>query len=160
MRRSAPPRGACYTNGMDTGFDFAGYSSDGRLRLVVETKVRQGTNTEWARLFRQNLLEMVPTVGDAMFLLATPETLYLWKSGAQAHELATFETDATAIFGPYFKRAGVNPDKAISPSVFDLVVDWWLQDRTRGAGPTDDTLEQAGFSAVLRGGRVVHQAAA
>lgn len=145
---------------MDTGFDFAGYSSDGRLRLVVETKARQGTNTEWARLFRQNLLENRPSVGDAMFLLATPDALYLWKCGAKSHELATYEMSAGDIFGPYFRRAGVDVEKPVSPMVFELVVDWWLQDRIHGAGPTNPLLEDAGLSDVLRGGRVVHQAAA
>lgn len=145
---------------MAATFDFTGYSSDGRLGLVVETKARRGTNTEWARLFRQNLLEGLPAVADAMFLLATPDALYLWKRGAEPHELATYEMTAADIFGPYFLRAGVDPAKYVSPPVFDLVVDWWLQDRTRGAGPTHDLLEEAGFSELLRGGRVVHQAAA
>jgi hypothetical protein len=141
-------------------FDFSAYSSDGHLGLVVETKARRGANTEWARELRRNLLAQMPVASDAMFLLATPDALYLWKTGAAADDLATYEMIAGDIFKPYFERAGIDPTKAVNPVVFELVVATWLQDRTRGLGPTAELLEQAGLSQVLRGGRVVHQAAA
>ena len=96
-------------------FDFSAYSSEGQLALIAEAKVRRGTGAEWARQLRRNLLADTRIAPDAMFLLATPEALYLWKAGSSEDDFATYELKADALFRPYFERVGVDPGRAIDP---------------------------------------------
>jgi hypothetical protein len=141
-------------------YDFAAYAPDGHLALVVDAKARSGTDTNWAREVRQNLLAGANVANDAMFLLATPEAIYLWRRGEPADALATYELLADDIFRPYFERAGIDLKARLDPFVFEMIVASWLSDRTRGDGPSHDLLETAGLSDALRGGHVVHQDAA
>lgn len=145
---------------MATQFDFEVYGSDGQLALVVETKARRGANTDWARLLRQNLLADAKHATNAMFMLATLDGIYVWERGAPLSKLATYELLAREIFAPYFQRGGVDPAKPVNPMLFEAIVGSWLDERTRGLGPTHELLDTSGLSQVLKGARIVAQAAA
>jgi hypothetical protein len=142
-----------------TQFDYEAFGSDGQLALVVEVKARRGANTDWARLLRENLFAEAKTA-SAMFMLVTLDGIYLWERAAPLNALATYELNATKLFAPYFQQAGVDPSKAVNPILFEAIVGSWLDDRTRGRGPSDPLLDEAGLTDVLKGGRIVAPAAA
>ncbi len=146
---------------MASQFDFEAYDATGNLGLVVEVKARRSTSTDWARVMRERLFVDTGLSTKPMFMLVTLDGVYVWKPDAPLRELATYEFTATDILKPYFERAKVDATKPIDPVVLEMVVASWLNDRTRGEGPTHQWLEDAGVSAVLRGGRVIaHDAAA
>lgn len=145
---------------MATRFDFEAYGADAELALVVEVKARRDASSQWAREVREQLFGDLKVSRKAMFMLATLDVIYLWKEGAPLDELATYELKVVDLFAPYFRQAGVDPTKPINPIVLEAIVGAWLDDRTHGRGPTDPLLEKSGLTVILRGGRVVAQAAA
>ena len=143
-------------------FDFAVYGPDERLTTVIEAKARGGTTDTWAAQLRKNMVAHANVPRDAMFVLATPGALYLWEPKAQLTELPTYQIDATALFRPYFDRAGVpsGTETVVDPMVFEMIVNSWLQDLATEPVRSDPLLHDSGFVDRVRTGRLVAQLAA
>ncbi len=80
--------------------DIAVHDADGQLQLVVEVKNRSGTSAEWAIQMRRNLLIHGLVSHSPYFLLALPDTFYLWKPHPQ-HDFETppdYRIDAVDAF--------------------------------------------------------------
>jgi hypothetical protein len=142
--------------------DFVVYGSDGRA-LVVEAKVRAGSgnDTAWSTVFRENLLADSTVPVDAWFLLATPQTLFLWEPNQPPDREANWESDATPIFQSYLQRAGLASETKLDGEVFEMMVAWWLRDlRDPDAGPRSDDALLVALRRRLRDGLVVRRATA
>ena len=58
--------------------DLAVLDETGRETLLVEVKSRLGVSGDWARELHRNLVVHGFVAQGTAFLLATPETLYVW----------------------------------------------------------------------------------
>lgn len=146
---------------MASAFDFEVYDSRGQLALVVDVKARHHTSTDWAQLTRDRLFADGGVSTTPMFMLVTLDGIYLWKGNAPLRALATYELEAAPIFAPYFERARIDPTPTVDPVVFEMIVESWLSDRSRGTGTSAPILDEAGLNDLLRGARIVaHDTAA
>ena len=77
-----------------------------------------------------------------VFLLVTPDRLYLWKEAGLSPVPVppTYEADTTTEFAPYFESVGVNPGD-VSGHAFELVVGAWLGDLMRSARRTGESTD-------------------
>ena len=137
--------------------DFAVYSPDGSLALVVEAKARKGTTAQWATALRTNLIESRRLSTETMFLLATPTALYVWLPGEPADAQASNELVAERLFRPYYEAAGI-ASGAADPTVFEFIVGAWLRDVVRGTAGRDPGLDKTRLPSLLGGGRVEGEA--
>jgi hypothetical protein len=94
---------------------------------------------------------------DAMLVVATPLALYLWDPTAELDEPPTYDIDARPLFQPYFEGAGVatGAETVVDSSVFAMIVNSWLEDLASEPTPVHPLLQESGFGARVRGGRVV-----
>ena len=145
--------------------DLALYDRSGRLAAVAEIKNRFGTSHEWAARTRRNILAHGGSCNTEVFLLVTPDRLYLWKDAGTepAGVPPDYVADTQPEFEPYFERAGVDPHN-VSGAAFELLVADWLGDVIRSEGEaerdTDDQswLVESGFRAAVRDGRIKFEA--
>lgn len=144
---------------MTSRFDFAALDESGKISLLVEAKSKLGTDPGWARELRELIAKRAPVVLTGMFLLVTPDRLYLWPGGRRA-DAEPITLDGTAALGKHLERAGAHRDRAMDPRVFEAVVLWWLNDIATGVvePPADDDF--AAVARVLRAGRIVSELAA
>lgn len=68
--------------------DFAVYSPDSKLQVVVEVKAVPERDADWAAKLRRNLVahQEMPVV--PYFILALPDQLYVWRDGHVGGERA------------------------------------------------------------------------
>jgi hypothetical protein len=153
---------------MSTQPDFFLYDRIGRLAAVVEVSAKRGTTSEWAAEFRRNILAHFETFrGAALFLLVTPDRLYLWKDAPTELEDESppvppdYEVDGRLLFSRYLEQTRMKLEE-ISRPAFELVVMSWLGDLIR---QTPDALglyglEGSGLSEAAKNGRIVDPVAA
>jgi hypothetical protein len=155
---------------MATRPDFFLYDRIGRLAAVVEVKNRRGTSSQWAAELRRDLLAHFETFrGAPIFVLVTPDRVYLWKNAPTDLQEDTppappdYEVDAVQVFGPYLERPSRRLSlEEISRPALELVVMSWLGDlirqtpEARGSGG----LEGSGLREAARDGRIADPLAA
>jgi hypothetical protein len=140
-------------------YDFSAVGLDGDVRAVIEAKGRLGTSAVWAAGFRRNLMSHAPFPATAMFLVVTPDRLYVWRPGLPPDAEPSVELSTSMILGPYFDRVGVTA-ASIEPEAFELLVSWWLNDLSQSVSPTmKEQLEGTGIADALAGARLEHEAA-
>ena len=145
--------------------DLALYDRYGQLVAAVEVKAKVGTTGDWATRLWRNIATQDNLSDLPYFLLATPETLYLWKRDAtQKGSQPTHQIDLHPVLAPYFQRAGVDP-QSVSGFAFELIVASWLNDLTHNSMSGESNtapggLTESGFLDTVREGRVEYQAAA
>lgn len=107
--------------------DIAVHDRNHRLQLLVEVKSRQGASPQWAARMRRNLLAhgMIPQVD--YFMLALPDSFYLWTSSNADDEMPAYVIDAKEALASYVGREGVSLGD-ISHYGLELLVASWLQD--------------------------------
>jgi hypothetical protein len=153
---------------MATQPDFFLYDRIGRLAAVIEVSAKRGTSSEWAAEFRRNILAHFESFrGAPLFLLVTPDRLYLWKDAPTDLDDESppvppdYEVDGGLLFSRYLERTTRKLEK-VSRSTFELVVLSWLGDLIR---QTPDVLgvqelESSGLSEAARNGRIFDPVAA
>ncbi|MFL6194733.1 MAG: hypothetical protein ACJ75H_11220 [Thermoanaerobaculia bacterium] len=147
---------------MSTQPDFFLYDRIGRLAAVIEVRHRLGTSGAWAAELRRNLLAHSESYrGAPLFLLVTPDILYVWKDAPTDLEESSppappdFVVDARPLFGQYFEQFDQD-EKEIGRETFESIVRFWLGDlimdlpEVRGAAE----LRGSGFPEVAKDGRV------
>ena len=140
--------------------DLSLYDAHGALTGIVEVKNRTGTSGQWAAKTRRNLLAHGLGWRAGFFLLITPDRLYIWKdAGDDPTEVPpTYAVDTGRTFDTYLQHARLAPGQ-MSGYAFELIVAAWLGDLVHGTGSDvdytgQDWLEQSGFRAAVRDGRV------
>jgi hypothetical protein len=107
----------------DGGVDFVAYDKQGRVVLLVEAKSRRGTSENWAARLRRNMLAHGTLPGTKLFLIATPERIYLWKDQPVGRPEAPpdYAADAQKVLEPYFEKLRQEPSE-IGPEAFEFLV--------------------------------------
>ena len=155
---------------MATTPDFFLYDRIGRLAAVVEVRNTHGMSSEWAAELRRNLLAHFEAYrGAPIFVLVTPERIYLWKDAPTDLEEESppappdYEVDASPLFDPYLEQTRLKLRlEDISRPAFELIVISWLGDLIRqapkayGAGG----LKDSGLAEATRNGRIAEPVAA
>lgn len=153
---------------MSTQPDFFLYDRIGRLAAVVEVSASPGTSSEWAAEFRRNILAHFETFrGAPLFLLVTPDRLYLWKDAPTDLEDDStpvppdYVVDSELLFSRYLEQTRLRLQK-ISRPAFEMVVMSWLGDLVRQTPEVIGIygLEGSGLSEAAKNGRIVDSVAA
>ncbi|MCL5998857.1 MAG: hypothetical protein M1546_22785 [Chloroflexi bacterium] len=146
-------------------WDLLAYSRDGRPVLAVEAKKRLNASRRWAAQLRRNILAHDAYPDARYFLLALPDTFYLWTDSQQAsaEQEPLYVIDAKSILQPYFERIGTTAEEISGPS-FELVVGLWLSDLLNSDQPPEDIektqswLVKSGLYQAIRGGHIEQEA--
>ncbi|HSS76729.1 MAG TPA: hypothetical protein VLV54_08280 [Thermoanaerobaculia bacterium] len=153
---------------MATQPDFVLYDRYGRLAAVIEIKAKRGTSSRWAAEFRRNLLAYETFRYAPLFLLVTPDRLYLWKSEVPKDSEADlapvfpdYAIDAKLVFERYLQGAGVRLEEISGPA-FELIVMSWLEDLIHQwpEALRHTQLEGSGLDEAAKNGRITYPAAA
>ena len=150
---------------MYTRSDIEVFDNKGNLVLVVDTKNKLGTNSEWAAIMRQNMMVHGLLPSAPFFLLALPDRFYLWKSRQLSElEKPDYEIDTAAILKTYSERIGADL-QSLSGASFELLLISWLRDLIRQTKLTDtilahgtnDWLVESGLLEAIKEGIVVSE---
>src|SRR4051794_38094724 len=152
---------------MATQPDFFLYDRIGRLAAVIEISAKRGTSSEWAAEFRRNILAYFEAFrGAPLFLLVTPDRLYLWKNAPTDLDDESppvppdYEVNGRLLFSRYFEQMGRRLEEVSRPT-FELIVMSWLGDLIRQTpGILGTELEGSGLSEAAKNGRIVDPVAA
>lgn len=142
--------------------DFAVFSPDRQLQLVVEVKGTPTSDELWAAKFRRNLLAHGAVPTSPYFLLVLPDNLYLWSHPKQsADALPDFSADTATVLNRYLATNSKNPSKAtLSERGLELAVGSWLSDLTSSENwlitnePESEWLKTSGLSDKIRTGSI------
>lgn len=146
--------------------DIVAEGPAGDVRLIVETKAKQGTNEDWATAFHFTLATAWNEKAPLYFLLALPDKFYLWDP--ETSHLAVrpkYVADSAAVLGPYLESIGSRKAR-VSSMAFELAVQAWMQDliqrlaRNEKPAESETWVEQSGLGDVLRGAHLVYESAA
>lgn len=93
--------------------DFAVFSSDRQLQLVVEVKGTPISDEKWAAKFRRNLLAHGVVPASPYFLLVLPDNLYLWSHPEHtADAMPDFSADTATVLNRYLVPRSHNSSKS------------------------------------------------
>jgi hypothetical protein len=151
---------------VSTSADIAVYDPDHKLQLIVEVKSKDGAPASWAARMRRNLLAHSMISNTRFFMLATPDSFYLWRDAdAQGEVLPHFRIDATQLLAAYAGRQQL-PADGISGYGLELLVASWLTD-VMNSGLSEETvtadlrwLFDSGLYEAIKNGSVASQATA
>ena len=149
--------------GRDWQADFAVFDQKGQLAVIAEAKKKTGADPRWAAEWFRNFAARQHSPAPPFVLLATPQTLYLWKGTEKASE-PTVAADARSLFAAYLRNSNLEVS-SISGSTFEFIVGAWLEDVSNGlwqpSGPEERrVLADSGLLEALENGRVVADVAA
>jgi hypothetical protein len=145
--------------------DFAVFDQKGRLALVAEAKNKRGADPQWASEWFRNFVTGQQSPAPPFVLLATPETLYIWKGNGKASSPEpTASVDARRVFASYLRNSSLEISN-ISGSTFEFIVGAWLDDVSHGFWqvlvPEERSLfGDSGLLEAVENGRVVSDIAA
>ena len=107
--------------------DIAVHDRNHQLQLLVEVKSRQGASAQWASQMRRNLLAHGMISHARYFLLALPNSFYLWANAGADDEMPAYVIDAKEALASYLGPQGLSLGD-ISHYGLELLVTSWLQD--------------------------------
>jgi hypothetical protein len=145
--------------------DFAVFDQKGRLALVAEAKNIRGADPQWASEWFCNFVTRQHSPAPPFVLLATPETLYIWKGTEKASSPEPIAAvDARRVFASYLRNSNLEIS-SISGSTFEFIVGAWLDDVSHGFWqvlvPEERRLfGDSGLLEAVENGRVVSDVAA
>ncbi len=156
--------------------DIAVYSREGSLSLVAETKNRPLATQTWAAEYLRNLIDYYgAATGAPYFLLALPDSFYLWRTGPNLSHSGHapdpigkldphYRADAKPLLRPYLEDIGLPLDD-LSEAGFALLVSAWLSDVVDPDLREEDVLDEvrgllfsSGLRRAIEGGSVKTQA--
>jgi hypothetical protein len=145
--------------------DFAVFDQKGGLALVAEAKNIRGADPQWASEWFCNFVTRQQSPAPPFVLLATPETLYIWKGTKKASSSEpTATVDARRVFASYLRNSPLKLSN-ISGGTFESIVSAWLNDVSHGLWqalvPEERRLfGDSGLLEAVENGRVVSEVAA
>jgi hypothetical protein len=142
--------------------DFAVFSPDRQLQLVVEVKGTPVSDELWAAKFRRNLLSHGAVPTSPYFLLVLPDHLYFWSHPQQSVDaLPDFSADTAAVLNRYLHtRINSISTPPLSERGLELAVGSWLSDLTSSENwlitdmPESEWLKTSGLSEKIRTGSI------
>ena len=107
--------------------DIVAFDKNGQIALIVEVKNKRGTSSSWAAKMRRNMFAHGLMPHAPFFLLALPDSFYLWKSNSNATKAIepTHIIDPQSFLQSYYDIYGVSPENLTGRS-FELIVTSWL----------------------------------
>jgi len=145
--------------------DFAVLDQKGQLVVIAEAKNKVGTDSQWAVEWFRNYVAHQHSSAPLFVLLATPETLYLWKRTEKASSSEpTAAADARRLFASYLRSSNLEAAN-ISGRTFEFIVGAWLDDVSHGlwqpSAPEErHAFADSGLLEAIENGRVVVDIAA
>jgi hypothetical protein len=147
--------------------DILAFDKNGQLALVVEVKNKRGTSSDWAAEMRRNLFAHGLLPNAPYFLLALPDTFYLWKNTDNSSDPVepTQKVNPQPFLQPYFGSSDTTSNDLTGRS-FDLVVTSWLNQVIRAQNTQElvnenqDWLISSGLYNQLAGGHLALEAVA
>src|ERR1700692_3691232 len=86
--------------------DFAVFDQNGQLAVVAEAKNKRSADRQWASEWFRNFTEHQHSQAPPFVLLATPETLYIWKGADKVSSPEpTAAVDARRVFASYLRNS-------------------------------------------------------
>lgn len=149
---------------MDTKADILVHSPDDRLQLVVEVKNRAKGSAEWAAKLRRNLVAHGAMPPAKFFLLALPDSLYLWKDTWSPRELPPDYIARTADILERYLGRWATASTPMAEESLQLAVSSWLRDAASSPEPPQAGSEahrilvDSGLLEAIREGEVVSDA--
>ncbi len=145
--------------------DIVVYDQAKNIQLIVEVKNKLGASAEWAAQMRRNLLTHAVVPNAPYFLLALPDTSYLWaNSNTQLGEvLPNYELKTKEILSPYINEAKLSLD-SLNEYSFALLIVSWLQEVVNSQLPEKKNgyslqwLLDSGLYEAIKGGSVATEA--
>jgi hypothetical protein len=147
--------------------DILAFDKTGQLALVVEVKNKRGTSSDWAAEMRRNLFAHGLLPNAPYFLLALPDTFYLWKNTDNSSDVVapTQKVNPQPFLQPYFGSSDMTSNDLTGRS-FNLVVTSWLNQVIRAQNTQElinenqDWLISSGLYNQLAGGHLALEAVA
>lgn len=107
--------------------DILAFDKNGQLALVAEVKSKLGTSSDWAAKLRRNMFAHGSMPDAPFFLLALPDSFYLWQNTGRTLEVVepTQQVDPQPFLQPLFDAT--NPSNShLTEQSFELIVTSWL----------------------------------
>lgn len=147
--------------------DILAFDKNGQLALVVEVKNKRGTSSDWAAEMRRNLFAHGLLPNAPYFLLALPDTFYLWKNTDNTSDPVEpmQKVNPQPFLQPYFGSSEITSNDLTGRS-FNLVVTSWLNQVIRAQNTQElvnenqDWLISSGLYNQLAGGHLALEAVA
>ena len=114
----------------DWAADFSIFDERGQLAAIAEAKGKTGVDSQWAKDWLRFRLEHERLAGPQFILLATPETMYLWKRQGDQYWPEPLTAGAGQILAPY-----VSPRLNLATmhgEPFESIVRSWLGELVHG----------------------------
>jgi hypothetical protein len=147
--------------------DILVFDRNGQLALIAEVKNKRGTSSEWAAKMRRNMYAhgLMPNV--PFFLLALPDSFYLWHNTGRTLEVLepTQKVDPQPFLRPFYEKTGI-PADTLTEQSFEHIVTSWLNQVLTATIPQDlpqetqDWIISSGLFDRLAGGRMELEKAA
>jgi hypothetical protein len=141
---------------MSTQPDFSIERPGGTTTLLVEVKGQSPSSREWASKFRQYFVAHGAIPADSYFLLAAPDSFYLWSPRNGRTDLSPdFVADSRPLLEPYLKRLGPSA-RPISEQTLELFVYAWLSEVLNNPDPRQapDWIQASGLLGAIQGARL------
>lgn len=147
--------------------DFAVYSPDQKLQLVVEVKGTPHSDEVWAAKLRRNLLAHSAIPEAPYFLLVLPDYCYLWRNHHQS-DLAPpdFRAETSQVLRRYLAHWNETEHRqSLSERGLAMAVRSWLLDLTQAevrsaVGSSEmEWLQDSGLPETVRTGFVGSESA-
>lgn len=140
--------------------DLVVHARDSSPQLIVEIKTKTPASADWAMRLRRNLFAHQSFPKTPFFLLALPDSSYLWKN-SPSRETAPpdYEIDTRQALRPYLEKLKI-PLSALSESSFEILVRNWLEDLmsktldSAQVAPTDRWLVDSGLYDAIKQGSI------
>lgn len=148
---------------MNNVVDFAVYSPDNRVQLLVEVKTKKAATDAWAAELRRNLLAHAMIPPSEFFLLAMPEYFYLWGPSASSEAVpADYKVFSKRVLERFLGDARLDN---LSPEGLELLVNSWLSQIinapvTQESSPELWWLFDSGLFEKIKGGSIHAEVAA
>lgn len=118
--------------------DILAFDKNGQLALVAEVKNKLGTSSEWAAKLRRNMFAHGSVPNAPFFLLALPDSFYLWENTGRTLEVVepTQQVDPQ----PFLQPLSGSTDAAyrnLTEQSFELVVTSWLNQVLQAQRPEE-----------------------
>ncbi len=147
--------------------DILAFDKNGQLALVAEVKNKLGTSSDWAAKMRRNMFAHGSVPNAPFFLLALPDSFYLWENTDRTLEIV--EPTQKVNPKPFLQHLFGLTDSSyrnLTGKSFELVVTSWLNQVLQAQRPEDllednqDWLLSSGLFEKLTGGHLALEAAA